>query len=374
MDFWGRRGFLLMLRVFSTVFFLSALALLANGEDDLFSEFSGETSLSLGYGYAENALYSELAPVDAAFTVANVEGFFERTLLDGSIDWNAMLFVDHRIFHSDEEIPDQTLVLAQTQFEGYVGLYSKWRVGARYLNLEQAFDATFDALERNSFLVTAEEPEVLFGWESFFWTFAYDAELGFSRMSFAQEGSDYDSLNWKIDVDQRINDQLSWRSGVFGYERNYVDRLGRDLSGGVLADSLLGMSQLGFETGLVWSTDADWLDQKLSVMLSQGERSDAQFGYYDRRRRAVEVLWRGEWESRSLVLRADYGEYRYENRLGDDGLIEGTDAWSWSLEFEQKLSESWSAFVWLNEEEEESNASFSSYDSRSVSIGLKWLK
>ncbi len=363
-----------MLRVFSTVFFVSSFALLANGDDDLFSEFSGETSLSLGYGYAENVLYSELAPVDAAFTVANVEVFFERSLFDASFDWNAMLFVDHRVFHSDEVIPDETLALAQTQLEGYVGLYSKWRAGARYLRLEQAFDATFDELERNSFLVTAEEPEVLFGWESFFWTFAYDVEVGFSRMSFEQEGSDYDSLNWKVDIDQRINDQFSWRSGLFGYERNYVDRLGRDLRGRAIVDSLLGMSQFGFETGFVWEPDSDLFEQELSVMLSQRDRSDAQVGYYDRRRRSVEVQWRGEWESRSLVLRADYGEYRYENQLGDDGFLEGTDAWSWSLEFEQKLSERWSAFVWLNEEAEESNANFSSYDSRSVSIGLKWLK
>lgn len=363
-----------MLRPLLAVVFASVAVSGASGGDDPFSEFSGETSVSLGYGYAENVLYSELAPVDSAFVVANVEAFFERTLFSDFLDWNTMLFLDHRSFQSAEDIPEQTLFLLQTQVEGYAGLYSKWRVGSRYLGLEQAFDATFDELERNRFLVKAKEPELLLGWESFFWRFEYDAELGFSRMSFEQEGSDYDSLNWQVDVDQQITDGLSWESGIFGYDRDYLERSGRDLRGVAIADSRLGMTQIGFETGLSWLRSTEAADHKVSLMLSERDRSDAQVGYYDRKRQSLEFRWQARWDRLSLLVQADYGEYRYENQTGEDGFPEATDSWSWSVELDRKLNERWGAFLWLSGEREDSNASFSSYDSRSVSIGMKWLK
>lgn len=330
--------------------------------------------MSLGYGYAENVLYSELAPVDAAYLLASFEGFFERSLWEEALDWNTMAFWEHRRFEAGDDIPDQTLFLLQSQIEGYVGLYSKWRLGGRYLGLEQAFDATFDELERNSFLVKAKEPELLLGWESFLWAFEYDAEIGFSRMNFEQEGSDYESFNWEVDFDYRINDDLSWVSGVFGYERDYLERSGRDLSGAAIVGSSLQMSQLGFETGLDFRKSFDASEHRFSILLGDRQREDGQLGYYDRSRRSVEFRWQGDWERMRLALQADFGAYRYDHQLGDDGSREATDSWAWSLEWDRDLNDRWGIFVWLNGEEEDSNASFSSYESRGVSMGLRWLK
>lgn len=346
----------------------------ANAGEDPFSDFAGETSVAVGYGYAENVLYSELAPVDSPFVVLSLEGFLERSVFSDSIDWSTMAFLEHRSFQSNEDIPEQYLALVQTQLEGYFGLYSKWRVGGRYLGLEQAFDATFDELERNSFLVQVEEPEFLFGWESFLLGFETDTELGLSRMSFDQEGSDYDSFNWTIDLDQRINDSFTWVSGVYGYDRRYLDRSARDLDGDEISESRLKMQQLGFETGLEWSRSFDTVDHKLRLLISDRSRVDEQEGYYDRGRQAAEFLWRASWEKMSLLVQVDYGEYRYKNQLGDDDLLQGTDAFSWSVEWDRKLNDQWGMFLWLEEDREDSNANYSSYDSRSISLGLKWFK
>lgn len=308
-----------MLKSLVVIVCVSFASLMTQGADDPFSEFSGETSVSLGYGYSENVLYSELAPVDSAFVQASVEAIFERPLFGEMIEWNTMLFAEHRSFLSDEDIPDQTMALLQSQLEGYAGISSKWRVGGRYLSLEQAFDATFDELERNSFLVRVQEPEFLLGWESFFWRFEYDAELGFSRMSFEQDGNDYDSVNWQVDFDQRINDDWTWESGVFGYDRDYLDREGRDLSGYAINDSRLTMSEVGLETGFAWKRSFESVDHRVSFMLADRQRRDGQFGYYDRKRQTLELWWQARWEKTLLLLQLDYGEYRYDNQVGEIG-------------------------------------------------------
>ncbi|MBD5781336.1 hypothetical protein IEN85_17680 [Pelagicoccus sp. NFK12] len=344
------------------------------GNEDPFTEFSGETSLSLGYGYAENVLYSEIAPVDSAFLLASLEGYFEGTIFSDSLDWNAMGFVEHRSFESDEHVPSQTIALLQSQVEGYAGLYSKWRLGGRYLGLEQAFDATFDVLDRNTFLVKAKEPELFLGWKSLFLTFEYDAEIGLSRMEFDQEGSDYDSFNWEVEIDQRIVEGLNWKSGIFGYERNYLDRAARDLDGSTLPDTLMNTRQLGFETGLEYERQTEAADHKLSLMLGERRRRDLAFGYYDRSRRSVLLQWQIDWKATSLRLESDFGAYRYDAQLGEDDRLQRTDSWSWTLELERRLSERWGVFLWATIEDEDSNASFFSYEANSLSLGLRWLK
>lgn len=368
------RGFLIMLKPFLSVIFVALSSASANAAEDPFSDFSGETSVALGFGYSENVLYSELAPVDSTFVLVSLEGFLERSLFSDAIDWSTMAFLEHRSFLSDEDIPSQTLALVQSQIEGYLGLYSQWRIGGRYLGLEQAFDATFDELERNSFLVRAEEPEFLMGWESFLLGFETDTELGLSRMSFDQEGSDYDSFNWEMDFDRRINDEFVWVSGVYGYDRSYLERSGRDLDGRAIDGSRLKLQQFGIETGLEWSGSWDTVDHTVRLLLSERRRRDGQFGYYDRERQLVELVWQAHWESTSLLFQIEYGEYRYENQFGEDDLLQNTEAFSWSLELDRKINEQWGFFLWFEEEREDSNASFTSYDARSVSLGLKWFK
>lgn len=363
-----------MLKHWTAIAFASFACLPARGAGEPFSELSGETSVSVGYGYAENVLYSELAPLGSAFALARLEGVGDLPAFSELVKWKSMLFAEHRRYFSEEEIPDQSLVLAQSELEGYVGLYGKWRLGGRFLGMEQAFDLTFDALERTSVSVKAQEPEAFIGWDSFFWIFAYEAEIGLSRMSFEQPGNDYDSFNWQLSPRFPIGEGLAWEFEVSGYERDYLDRLGRDLTGYSLEGTVLGMSELGYETGLVWSADTERADHRVSLTLGERDRDDSISGYYARRRRSVDIAYHGQWRNTSLLLEIDYGRYLYGVQIGDDGLAQRNDSWSWSVEFERELSERWGGFVALSGEIEESNLGFSSYESRSLAVGLKWLR
>lgn len=363
-----------MLKHCTAIVLASSASLLASGTDDLFSELSGETSFSLGYGYAENVLYSELAPVDSAFALARFEGIADLPVFSELVEWKSLLFGEHRQYFSDEGVPDQSLVLAQSELEGYAGLYGKWRLGGRFLGMEQAFDVTFDVLDRTSVSVKAQKPEAFIGWDSFIWVFAYDAEIGLSRMSFDQTGSDYDSFNWQLSSRFPIGESLVWEYGIFGYERDYLDRLGRDLDGYGLEGTSLSMSELSYESGLVWSAETEAAAHRVSLMAGERDRDDSISGYYARRRRSVEFGYLGQWEKTSLLLEVDYGRYLYGVQVGDDGLAQRNDSWSWSVEFERELSERWAVFFNLAGEIEESNLSFSSYESSSLAVGLKWLR
>lgn len=344
----------------------------ARTQEDPFSGFSGESSLSFGYGYADNVLYSEIAPIDAAFALVNVEAQGGRTLFSERVFLDLLLFGELRSFNSLPGVSDQSVLLLQSELSSFVGLYSEWLLGGRYLGLTQAFDATFDVLDRQSFLLELKEPELYVGFETFFWMQLYEFEGGVSKATFESPGNDYASLNWQLDVSQQINRSIDFVSQISGYVRDYDDRLARDSSGAALAGIGLEMEQYALESGFHYDFEAGRVSHAFELLLAYEQRSDGQEGYYDRTRRSLNLEWVVETEKTSFGLRVGRGGYRYAVQTVGDGSAQKSDGWTWSVEWERSLNVKWSVFGLADGESEDSNDEFSSYDAASLVLGMKW--
>lgn len=337
-----------------------------------FSEFETQSSVRSGFGYTENVLLGENLTVDSPFAYVGLEGVVSRSFGGEQYFWNSLAYGDFRSYEKLDGVPDHSIVLLQTELEGYVGMVAKGRVGARYLSLTQVFDATFDELERVDFVVKADEPEIFFGYETIVGEYSYDLELGFGKMSFEDLSSDYESLSLEFEVERELTDALVWRSEFRAMSRSYTERLARSLSGVQIADTLLRTELLGFETGLAYAVSLGGVEHEFEVSTAYFDRTDTSSGYYDRSRLKTEFDWEFSLQGVEIELASGYDSFDYANQVGDDGLRRKSDSWYWELELERDLTDSWSVFASFSGEEDKSNEAFATYETRTALLGIRW--
>lgn len=357
------------------VYSLFAASALVEAADELYSEFSDfetQSSLRAGVGYTENVLLGESVTVDSPFAYLGLEGVASKPFGGEQYSWNSLAFADLRSFEKLEGVPDHSIVLLQTELEGYVGMIARGRIGARYLNLTQVFDATFDEVERVDFVVKADEPEVFVGYKTIIGEFSYDLEFGLGHMSFVDLSSDYDSLNLDLEVSRELTDSLWWTWELSAWERSYKDRAARDVSGIRISDTTLETEQIGLESGLAYSVEIAGIDHEFELSAAFQDRADLVSGYYDRSRVKAEFEWAFSAGAYDFDFASGYGKYRYGNQLGEDGARKVSESWYWELELERKFTESWSVFLNVSSDEDDSNESFATYDSRTALLGIRW--
>ncbi|MBK1879595.1 hypothetical protein [Pelagicoccus mobilis] len=364
-----------MSRVFSAGIIAASLTVWGYTGDDLyseFSEFSTQTSVAAGVGYTENVLLGEVVQLDSAFAYFGLEGVANKSFWGDQFTWSSLAYADVRTYDKLDGVPVHAIYLLQTELESYVGLISKGRVGARYLDLTQVFDATFDELERVDFIVEGSEPEFYVGYESMLGEFEYDIELSAGHMAFKDMSNDYDSFSVEVEFERPLLDALTWKSELEGWRRQYDEKSARSLSGIPLADTLLETEMVGAETGLRFTPIIFDTVNILELTAAYREREDLVTGYYDRSRLSADIEWRTSAWGIDFDLSGTYTEYQYDHQFGDGGDLKASDSWYWELEMERKLSESWSAFLNLSTEEESSNESFASFETRTVLLGIRW--
>lgn len=346
--------------------------LLANDVEDSVSVGAGEWSVSAGLGYKENVLFSEILPVDSAFSYVSLEGVAQRDFLASGAEWVSVLLLDNRSYTQVDDLPDETFAMFLSEFSKHVTIDGRLTAGVQYVYFNQAFDASFDVLDENRVVLTAEEPGLSLKWTSFFWQFEYAASVGASRMYFKDSEDDYETLDWKFEIDYEVNERARLYMGVNGFIRDYTDRQARDIEGFRLEDTILGTDQSGIEGGFEQSFRFLGMDGELELEVDYTARRDRHTGYYDRDRLKYGMEWKFEGEKWNFDVDISYAENDYLLQVSDDGALRVSDEWIWGLEIDRKLSPKWSLFFRANGETSDSNESFFSYQSNSVLLGLRY--
>ncbi len=349
------------------------LLVVAWGEDaeDSFNVNAGEWSARAGYGYKENVLYSEVAPIDSPFAYLGIEGIAQREFVERGSEWTTMLLLDNRSFTKGADLPDETFGLLLSQYSRYVGLDGELTGGLQYVYFNQAFDATFDVLDPNQIVLRGQEPKLFVDWEGFFWQFGYTASLGASRMYFQDPSNDFETIDWEWEADYLIRGESRALVSVNGHWRDYTDRPVRDASGARLDSMTLGEDQVGFEVAFSRPQGLWGLGGELELGVDFEARRDRHFGYYDRDSLKYGLEWAGGGEKWSLRLDLGYAEREYRVQRVDGEAFRRSEEWVGYLDLERELSDSWALFLSLNYDESDSNETYFSYVSNSVMLGLR---
>ena len=117
---------------------------------------AGEWSASTGIGYRENALYSEILPIDSTFSYLSFEGVTQKNFIASGAEWTSMFLLDNRSYLEMDDLPDETFGMFFSEFGKYVTFDGRLAAGIQYVYLNQAFDASFDILNENRVVLTAQ--------------------------------------------------------------------------------------------------------------------------------------------------------------------------------------------------------------------------
>ena len=360
------------------IFKLSVLAgvlwggALADDAEDSFRVGVGEIAASAGLGYRENALYSEILPIDSSFAYAAVEGGMQKDFISSGAEWVTMFMLDNRSYLSRSDLPDETFGMLMSEFGKYATIDGRVALEFQYVYLSQAFDASFDIEEENRIHLRIQEPGLFLKWNSFFWKFEYEATVGASRMYFQDSTNDYETIDWELEAAHKIDDQSLFFLSANGFARDYTDRNARDLDGFSISDSRLGTDRVAFEAGYERSFQIGELEGVWELEGIYRQRRDRHSGYYDRDR--IKLGMEGELRGEKWTLYADiyYSQSEYLNQISDDGALRRSDEWVWELEIDRQLNDRWSAFTRINSEISDSNESFFSYRTNSVLLGISY--
>lgn len=341
-------------------------------EKDAVNVAAGEWSASAGIGYRENVLYSEILPVDSTFRYLSFEGVTQKNFIATGAEWTTMFLLDNRSYLQVDDLPDETFGMFLSEFGKYVTIDGRLAAGIQYVYLNQAFDASFDILNENRVILTAQEPGLTLEWSSFFWQFEYVASLGASRMYLKDLEGDYETVDWELEIDYALKGEARLFFAVNGFARDYTDRLGRDLDGFRLDDTILGTDQTGFESGFEQAFRALGMAGEFELEVDYRERRDRHSGYYDRDRLKYGMEWKLKGEKWDFDVDVSYAQSDYLAQISDDGLLRSSQEWMWEIEMARKVSAAWSLFFRANGETSDSNESFFSYRTNSVLLGLRY--
>ncbi|MEM9160040.1 MAG: hypothetical protein AAGB46_13425 [Verrucomicrobiota bacterium] len=339
-------------------------------EDARWNEASRDFSASLGIGYKENVLYSEVLPQDSMFSYADLEGMAKGEMFNLGAEWTLMGLGEFRHYNDIDGVPDETFGLVLGEFSKSIGLFGEAGLGVQYLYVNQAFDATFDIVEERRAILKVQEPELYAKWRSLFWEFEYTVKISTSRMYFSDRTDDYETDSLEFELDYELGERDVLILTLEGLRRNYVERLARIQTGETVAGFRRKMDSISAE--LEWERSyklGDWsgtigLEGKLS------ERRDGFAGYYDRDRRKFGLEC--EFEHGGWYLSADvaYTESDYLVQVTELGDAVKTEGWVGALNIEKDLNETWAAFLQLDLDKEDSNESLFSYEANSLMLGF----
>lgn len=346
--------------------------LLGDDIEDAFDVGIGEWSASAGYGYRENVLFSEIAPVDSTFGYVSFEGIAHKEFTQTGGDWTSMALLDNRRYFQRSNLPDETFGLLLTEYGRFLTIDGRLTGGLQYVYFNQAFDATFDVLDLRQIGVQAQEPGVYLEWESFFWQFGYTAEAGFSRMYFEDSEDDYETLDWEFEADYLVSDSWSLTAALNGFVRDYTDRPAREISGARLDSVALGTDQAGIELALETKRSLWGIAGELEVVVDFEARRDRHFGFYDRDSINYGIEWRGGGENWNAHVDFGYAQRNYLYQTVENGSLRSSSDWVWSAELERDLNSSWAAFLRIDGDESDSNETFFSYEANTVLVGMRF--
>ncbi len=342
--------------------------------DDAKEEFNvgaGDWSASAGMGFKENVLLSEIAPIDSSFNYLSFEGIAQKEFIETGAQWTTMALVENRHYFEGGDLPDEAFGLMVSEYARYVGIDGTLRGGVQYLYFNQAFDATFDVLDPNQIVITAQEPRLYVEWESFFWQFEYAASVGVSRMYFQDASDDYETIDWELELDYAIDNRTNWRFAVNGFARDYTDRPTRSADGFRIDSIILGTDQLGFETSVERGFGSESMALLAEIGIDYEERRDRHFGYYDRDRTKYFLELRTNGEKWRMRLDIGFSDREYRTQIAENGALRRSDDWIGSLEWERDLNEKWAFFARGETDSSESNETFFSYDANSLMLGIR---
>ncbi len=345
---------------------------LADDAEDSFNVGVGEFAVYGGIGYRENALYSEILPIDSSFAYTSIEGAAQKDFVSSGAEWTSMFLLDNRSYLSRSDLSDETFGMLLSEFGKYATIDGRFGLEFQYIYLSQAFDASFDIEEENRIQLRIQEPRLSLKWNSFFWKFEYEASIGASRMYFQDSINDYETVHWELETAKRIDDRSRLFLTANGFVRDYTDRNARDVEGYSLADSPLGVDQVGWEAG--YERDFQWgnVNGEWELESVFRQRRDRHSGYYDRDRLKFGIDGKLEGEKWTFHADAYYAKSEYVNQLADDDRLRNSDEWVWEIEFVRKLNEKWSLFARANREISDSNESFFSYRTNSILLGMSY--
>ena len=342
--------------------------------DDAKEDFkvgAGDWSVSAGFGYKENVLLSEIAPVDSGYNYLSFEGIAQKEFIENGAQWTTMALLENRHYLEGGDLPDETFGLVVSEYSRFVGIDGTFKGGIQYLYFNQAFDATFDILDPNQITITAQEPRFYMEWESFFWQFEYAASVGASRMYFQDASDDYETLDWELELDYAIDDLTNWLFAVNGFARDYTDRPTRDAKGFRVDSIILGTDQIGFETSVERGFGSESLPLLAEIGIDYKERRDRHFGYYDRDRTKYFLELRTGGEKWRLRLDVGFSDRDYLTQIAENDALRESKEWVASLEWERDLSQKWAFFAKGETDSSESNETFFSYDANSLMLGIR---
>lgn len=344
----------------------------ADDAEDSFRVGVGEIAASAGIGYRENALYSEILPIDSSFAYTAVEGALQKDFLATGSEWVTMFLLDNRSYLSRSDLSDETFGMLMSEFGKYATIDGRLALEFQYVYLSQAFDASFDIEEENRVLLRIQEPGLAFKWNSFFWKFEYETTIGASRMYFQDSANDYETIDWELEAAHKIDDRSTFFASVNGYFRDYTDRNARDIDGFRIDETRLGTDRVAFESGYQRTFQLGAFQGEWELEGIFRQRRDRHSGYYDRDR--LKLGLDAELKGEKWTFYADlyYAESEYLNQIADDDALRQSDEWVWEIEANRQLNEHWSVFGRINREISDSNESFFSYRTNSILLGLSY--
>ena len=345
---------------------------LAEDAEDNIRVGVGEFAASAGIGYRENALFSEILPIDSSFAYTGIEGAVQKDFISSGSEWTTMFLLDNRSYLSRSDLPDETFGMFISEFGNYLTVDGRAALEFQYIYLSQAFDASFDIEEENRVLLRIQEPGLSLKWNSFFWRFEYEATLGASRMYFQDSTNDYETIEWELELAHKIDDQSKFFGSVNGFIRDYTDRNARDIEGFRIADTRLGTDRVALEAGYERSFQLGKLRGEWEFEGIVRQRRDRHSGYYDRDRYKLGLDSKLQGEKWTLYADLYYAKSEYANQVSEDGALRKSDEWVWEIELDRRLNQNWSVFARANREISDSNESFFSYRTNSILLGLSY--
>ena len=351
---------------------LGGVALSGENPEDEIDVGAGEWSVSAGLGYKENVLFSEILPVDSAFNYLSVEGVMQKDFIESGAEWVSIFLLDNRNYWQVDDLPDETFGMFVSEFGKHMTVDGRLAASFQYVYLNQAFDASFDILDENRIVLTAEEPGLYLEWASFLWQFKYTAKAGASRMYFTDSKDDYETFDWELEFDYMTNEGGRLFLASNGFIRDYTDRVARDLDGSRLEETILGTDQRGIEGGFEQSFRVLGLAAEVELEVDFSSRRDRHTGYYDRDRLKYGIDWSLAGEKWDFGINVSHADSEYLSQLADDGQLRSSKEWVWGFEMAREVGEKWGVFLRADVERSDSNETFFSYESNSVLLGMRY--
>lgn len=335
------------------------------------SLWMADARLSSGYGYGENLLLSEVAPQDSGYTFVEAEAFVIRPIPKLDTELLATAFFDSKIMDALDELDHESIGMLNAELSKFLGEDHLASFGLEHVYVKQAFDSSFDELEVHSQVIQTREPAAYMRWETSGLGFDWNSRIKYRDTKFDDEENNYNTIDYRLWTSRPLIGKWYTRFGFRYYDRGYDERLARDLSGFEIPEEELELSAKEIDLRLIRDFEFGDFDGELKVGIERLTRRDRSEGYSDR------DDWEGklgvEWGSEDWEFEVGlaYDRRAYQNQVEADGAQRLEENVSWSVRIERTYNEKWSLFLYASGENEDTNQEYASYDTRSITVGVR---